>query len=293
MLEQKTEQRLLVKDCIENIQDINELSRLFFRELFLRDISLERVFPGGVEVLNRKFSNMLNILKNVKHLEKIQPSLARMGERHLIDYGVQPEYFDTAQAALLSALDSNPEIEMDTALREAWQAVFADVAALMKQAIAQVERRKVHRDIRNLADNTDLLEKIGGKDKVTQVHQRFYDVMFDHDWLGQFFFGKSKESLVMKQTQFMVAAFGGENQYRGDTPAFIHMHMFITDEIADLRQNILCQAILDEGLSPEIAERWLQVDDNFRSSIVKKSVNECVLKCSGQMPVVVKKPKNA
>jgi len=116
--------------------------------------------------------------------------------------------------------------------------------------------------------------------------------MFDHPWLEQFFYGKSKEALIRKQTQFMVAAFGGENHYRGDTPAFIHMHMYITDEIADVRQEILKQAILDEGLSEDIAQRWLKVDGSFRRGIVKKSVDECVLKCFGQMPVVAKKPND-
>ncbi len=59
----------------------------------------------------------------------------------------------------------------------------------------------------------------------------------------------------------------------GDTPAFIHMHMFITDEMADLREQILKQAILDEGLSSSIANRWLKVDESFRPGIVKKSID--------------------
>jgi hypothetical protein len=44
--------------------------------------------------------------------------------------------------------------------------------------------------------------------------------------------------LIIKQTQFMVAALGGQNNYAGDTPAFVHMHMFITEEMADVRENL-------------------------------------------------------
>lgn len=122
------------------------------------------------------------------------------------------------------------------------------------------------------------------------VHQYFYDILFEDPWLKKFFYGKSKETLIDKQTQFMVAAFGGENHYRGDTPAFVHMHMFITDEMSDLRQGILRDSILAQGFSAAIAKQWLEIDDSFRSSMVKKSVDECVLKCKGQMPIVVPKP---
>jgi hypothetical protein len=90
----------------------------------------------------------------------------------------------------------------------------------------------------------------------------------------------------------MVGAFGGENLYKGDTPAFAHMHMFITDEMLDVRQEVLRKAILDEGLGEDIAAYWLQVDDSFRSGIVKKSVDECVMKCFGQFPVVIKERKS-
>ncbi len=42
--------------------------------------------------------------------------------------------------------------------------------------------------------------------------------------------------------------------------SFGHMPMYITDEVADLREKILKQAILDQGLSESIALRWLRVD---------------------------------
>jgi hypothetical protein len=41
-----------------------------------------------------------------------------------------------------------------------------------------------------------------------------------------------------------------------------------------------------------IADRRLAIDQSFRPAIVKKSVDECVLKCVGQMPVVAEKPTN-
>ena len=284
-------QRLQIKQCIEDIKNINELSRHFYRELFQLDLSFEKIFSGSVVTLNRKFSNMMNTLKNVKHLEKIKVSIEQMGVRHLYNYGVQIEHFTTAQKALLLALEHNAKKPLDKELKAAWQAVFSDVSAIMKTAMQQADRRDETRPKVKPMEQP-LLDELGGVEQVEKVHQRFYDVMFDHPWLEQFFYGKDKQALVTKQTQFMVAAFGGENHYKGDTPAFIHMHMYITDEIADLRQQILQQAIKDEGLSDALSQRWLAVDDSFRQGIVKKSVDECVLKCFGQMPIVAKKPDN-
>lgn len=284
--------RQLVKESIERIgNDIDEVSQLFFRELFKIDMRLKRVFPGNVVFLNRKFSNMFASFKNTKHLEKIIPSIEKMGERHLLRYGVQVEHFDPAQKALIAALRNYFGDAFSAELEDAWNSVFEETAAIMKRAMKEEDRRESKRpEYDEVGYDMQLYAEVSGEQGIRRVHQRFYDVMFDEPWLGQFFYGKSKEALINKQTQFMVAAFGGPNHYIGDTPAFVHMHMFITDEMSDLRQQILRQAILDEEFSESVAERWLKVDDAFRESIVKLSVDECVMKCRGQIPVVAKKP---
>jgi len=287
-------QRLLVKNCIDDIADSREeLSRLFYRELFHLDINLKKVLPGNTVFLNRKFFNMLAALQNVKYLENIAESVVKLGERHLVKYGAQIEHFDTLKQALLKALAEHLDDRFTPELQAAWNGVFDDVARVMKQAMTASDRRAETRPLYDESTyDPNLLDEIGGEAGVYRVHERFYEVMFNHPWLGQFFFGKSEEVLITKQTQFMVAAFNGPNHYTGDTPAFVHMHMFITDEMADLREQILRQAILDEGLSESIAERWLKVDQSYRSAIVKKSVDECVLKCVGQVPVTAEKPLN-
>ncbi len=287
-------QRLLVKANIESLgNDINALSQLFYRELFHLDISLKKVFPGNVVFLNRKFSNMLVTFKNTAHLEKISASVGKMGERHILQYGVQIEHFEPVQHALLSALRTHFGDNFSAEMETAWQTVFAEVSAIMKEAMAKTDRREINRtDYDETTYDTDLLAEIGGEAGVLKVHQRFYETIFKEPWLGQFFAGKHEDVLAEKQTKFMVAAFGGKNNYLGDTPAFVHMHMLITEEMSDLRQEILRKAILDEGFSASIADRWLKVDDSFRKSIVKQSIAECVLKCRGQMPVTAKKPAN-
>lgn len=287
----KVQNRLLVKACIDEINpNIEKVSQLFYRELFHLDIQLKSVFPGNVLFLNRKFINMLGTLKNVKHLENISDSLGKMGERHA-GYGAEIRHFPTVKTALLLALKDYLGEKFTPELQEAWEEVFAEVAQIMKQAMAKLENSDTAQQTHDEAGyDVGLLDEIGGEAMITRVHQRFYDVMFDEPWLETFFFGKSKESLIIKQTQFMVAAFGGQNDYDGDTPAFIHMHMFITEEMSEVRGRILREAILAEGLSESIADRWMKVDKAFWPAIIKKSVDECVMKCQGQLPITAKKP---
>lgn len=186
--------RLLVKDSIEKIgNDIDEVSLLFFRELFKIDIRLKRVFPGNVVFLNRKFSNMFATFKNTKHLEKIIPSIEKMGERHLLKYGVQIEYFDPAKQALLAALKNYFGDAFDAELEEAWGSVFDETAEIMKRAMLETDRRESKRpDYDESGYDRKLFSDVNGEEGIRRVHRRFYDVMFDEPWLGQFFYGKSK-----------------------------------------------------------------------------------------------------
>lgn len=283
--------RLLVKSCIEQFShDMETVSRLFYKELFHLDLQLKTVFPGNVVFLNRKFANMMATFKNVKHLENIRDSVVQMGKRHALQYHAEIKHFPLMKEALLKALAEYLGAGYNENLETAWVKVFDEVAAVMQEAMADLDMPEESFEHKATDYDAELLNKIGGEAVVTRVHQRFYNVMFDEPWLEKFFFGKSKEALIKKQTQFMVAAFNGPNHYTGDTPAFVHMHMFITDEMADIREQILKASILEEGLSEEIARKWLAVDRSFRPAIVKKSLDECVMKCKGQVPVTAQKP---
>ncbi|MCK5872269.1 MAG: hypothetical protein KAG26_05545 [Methylococcales bacterium] len=288
----KTQNRLLVKNCLDQLNSQTEtLSRLFYKELFQLDQQLKMVFSGSVVFLNRKFTNMLSTLKNVKHLEKIENSISRMGERHIRQYGAEIQHFPLMKQALLKTLSIHLGKAYTPELKEAFEEVFDDVAAIMQRAMALLTPEPQAHTIKS-DESFNLLEAIGGAAMVIKVHQRFYDIMFDEPWLETFFLGKSKEALIKKQSQFMIAAFNGPNEYEGDTPAFVHMHMFITDEMIEIRERILKASILAEGLSDEIAEKWLAVDHSFKAAIVKSSPSECVLKCKGQFPIEVEKPKD-
>ncbi|MFZ2726389.1 MAG: globin domain-containing protein [Methylococcaceae bacterium] len=287
----KIQNRLLVKECIDELNPhIEKLSQNFYKELFQLDVHLEKVFSGNVAFLNRKFINMLATLKNVKHLEAISDSVAKMGERHAERYGAEIKHFPTVKQALMIVLKQHLKERFDEPLETAWQEVFDEVSAIMTKAIAEMDLSN-STELRIEEEDSHLFNDIGGEEIIFEVHQRFYDAIFVEPWLEKFFYGKSKEALVYKQSLFMIAAFNGPNNYKGDTPAFAHMHMLITEEMSAIREILLRNAILAQGLSESIAERWLKVDRSFRIAIEKKSVEECVLKCRGQIPIVAKKPE--
>lgn len=286
------EKRLLVRLSIQTLGDgINALSDEFYRALFQRNPGLREIMPDDRATLNKKFFNMLAVFKGVKHLEKIEDSIKQLGKRHFLKYSAKTDHFDDIRTALLLSLEIVLASKFDDRLRSAWEIVFDEVASIMSGEPSGEGLSEKNIPMEPVAGNDNgLLAEVGGRDVVYAVHQRLYDVLFDEPWLERFFYGKEKSVLVRKQTEFMVAAFGGDNHYQGDTPAFVHMHMMITEEQLSIREIALYNAIRDEGVSDDLIVRWLQVDRSFWPGLIKQSISECVLKCAGQRAIVIEKP---
>jgi len=279
-----------VRDSIEAIGDRStQLSKLFYTRLFQRDPAISDIFHGGVPMLNRKFINMLLTFKNAKGIEALKPALEAMANRH-VGYRAEPAHFALFRDCLLQALKDLLGDDFTEELQGSWGRLYDEVAGIMAgwmqahpEVLAAATPAPTHVDL-------TLLQDVGGEEVVRRVHQRFYDSVYNDEYIGQFFFHRAKELVVKKQTEFMVAAFGGPNNYRGEPPAFLHMHMYITQDISDIRNVYLRKAILGEGLSQEICERWMRVDNAFLPAIVKQSVDDCVMRVWGQGPFVINKP---
>lgn len=269
--------------------DADAVAGHFYRELFTRNPELQQLFPGQAASLNRKFINMLGTFGQLDYLDKIAGSVEQMGGRHFQNYGAMAAHFPLFEDALMVALRTHFDdfCDQDEVL---WRESFNAIAGVMQRASESAGSGNQTRHQGPQVPD-DYLQQVGGFEGVYAVHRRFYSVMFADEWLGQFFYGKHESVLAQKQTEFMVAAFGGQNQYRGDTPAFVHMHMYVTDEEADRREVFLRDAILAEGMSEAVADIWLAADRSFRDAIVKQDISECVMKCRGQMPVRARKPR--
>jgi len=117
-----------------------------------------------------------------------------------------------------------------------------------------------------------LFDEIGGLPMLQEVHCRFYDKVYEHDWLGKFFAGHARQSIENRQTRFMAEKMGGPVEYYGKKPLLAHRHMYITEELFNVRQTLLRAALIEAGIPEQQRRRWLKIDNAFRSVIVKPSI---------------------
>lgn len=126
-----------------------------------------------------------------------------------------------------------------------------------------------------MAIDSTLFDRLGGIDTLRKVHKLFYDKLFVHPWLKQFFDEHPQEIFENQQTNFMAGLMGGPKIYAGKTPKMAHQNIFITDELFETRNEILSQTIKEAGISDELRQEWLAADRALKRALVKSSVSEC------------------
>lgn len=117
-------------------------------------------------------------------------------------------------------------------------------------------------------------ERVGGKPMIAKVAKIFYDKVYMHQWIGQYFAAIPQEHIESQQTDFMCDLLGGPRQFSGRMPGFAHEHMHISDELFELRNQLLKEAMVEVGIEEEMQAFWLKIDESFRKVIVKKR-SEC------------------
>lgn len=120
-----------------------------------------------------------------------------------------------------------------------------------------------------------LFDRLGGQQTLQKVHKIFYDKLYIHPWLQHFFNNTPQDILESQQSTFMTQLMGGPKIYAGKTPKNAHQHMFISEEIFDLRHAILSKSIKEAGISDDLRQEWLNADMMLKRSLTKASVSEC------------------
>jgi len=123
--------------------------------------------------------------------------------------------------------------------------------------------------------NKTLFDRIGGKSTLMRVHKLFYDKAYAHPWLSQYFTDKPQDILESQQTEFMGQLFGGPKAYAGKTPKMAHQHMMISDELFDVRAQLLKESLSEAGLADDLQQEWLAADGTFKRARVKESEGKC------------------
>ncbi len=117
--------------------------------------------------------------------------------------------------------------------------------------------------------------RLGGQQFFARFHKALYDKIYAHPVLSIFFAGKDQTYQENQQTDFMAMMLGGPSDYRGRLPDGAHQHMFITDDLFELRHRILGETLDECGVAPDLRDQWLRVDRRFKSQIVKQSIDQC------------------
>ena len=138
--------------------------------------------------------------------------------------------------------------------------------------------------------NRELFDQLGGFPTLKKVHKTFYDKLYAHPWLKGFFKDLEQELIESQQTYFMASIMGGPQQYMGKYPVKAHMHLYITDEMFKIRQNILRESIQEHHISDDLAEQWINKDYAFYNVVVKDSLEDCEQRFPSEPIVVVPRP---
>lgn len=121
-----------------------------------------------------------------------------------------------------------------------------------------------------------LYDRLGGQATLERVHKTFYNLAFAHPWLSKYFTDKPQWVLEEQQTSFMTYLMGGPNLYVGRTPKMAHQHMVISEELFEVRQQLLSDAIKRENISDALRDEWIAADGALKKALVKKSADECI-----------------
>lgn len=112
---------------------------LFYDRLFALDPSLRRLFRGERREQARKLMQMMAAAVGLlRRPEQLAAALDQLGRRHA-GYGVQLAHYETVGQALIETLALGLGEAFTPAQREAWVALYAQLAGRMVAAQAQGE----------------------------------------------------------------------------------------------------------------------------------------------------------
>ncbi len=137
---------------------------------------------------------------------------------------------------------------------------------------------------------TTLYERLGGRPVLERVNRIFYDKVYAHPWLGQFFRGVDQSYIERQQTDLTSQAMGIAGAFQGTYPIPGHKHMFITAELYALRMQLKAEALREAGIAPDMAEEWLAIDRSFEKALVKHSPEQCEKRHATDQIVVIPRP---
>jgi truncated hemoglobin YjbI len=107
-----------------------------------------------------------------------------------------------------------------------------------------------------------------GAERLESILAVFYQRCFADVMIGHFFFDKDHDALLRQQLTFTSSMLGGPRAYEGRPLPQIHGILPIRPAHFARRQVILRETIMEHGLTPDIAQAWLQKEEKLRDLIM-------------------------
>nr|VFK39959.1 MAG: Hemoglobin-like flavoprotein [Candidatus Kentron sp. SD]VFK45389.1 MAG: Hemoglobin-like flavoprotein [Candidatus Kentron sp. SD]VFK79542.1 MAG: Hemoglobin-like flavoprotein [Candidatus Kentron sp. SD] len=133
------EQIVLVRDSWKKVEPIADVAaKLFYNRLFEIDPALESLFKTDTKEQGAKLMKMIAMAVNaLDEFETAMPMIQSSGRRH-VGYDVKEEDYETVGAALLWTLDKGLGDAFTPEVKDAWTAVYGEIASIMKQAAREI-----------------------------------------------------------------------------------------------------------------------------------------------------------
>jgi hemoglobin len=110
---------------------------------------------------------------------------------------------------------------------------------------------------------------------VALASKEFYELVYKDDWLSQVFAVVPQEFITNQQSDFMLGLLGGPKVYSGRNAKDAHPHIFVDEEMWQLRESLLIKAFDKIQFPNDLRQKWLKIDEAFKHSIVMKDPSEC------------------
>ena len=123
-------------DLITPIAD--NAASLFYSKLFELDPSLKAMFKSDMSEQRKKLMQILGVaVSSLSNLNAIVPAVQDLGRRH-VQYGVQPQHYNTVAQAILWMLEQTLGAAFTPAVKQSWTEVYTILADTMIAAANEV-----------------------------------------------------------------------------------------------------------------------------------------------------------
>jgi hemoglobin len=130
-------------------------------------------------------------------------------------------------------------------------------------------------------------------DELHAIARAFYDKVYAHPWIGQYFAGVDQARQELKLVRFFHLAWNDViyAQLQGQYLKEEHAHMVIPPALFDLRQALMAEAMRELGHDEALVHAVLAFNEVWRPYVVKASRQECTKAFGGHAILDIPPPK--